>query len=146
MDKVEQPIARRQHTAPKRVWLTHETRAAVQEWADVQGVSFSSALDTLARIGLGQAPGQAVAPMVVSAVRTEMQRQTHRLAALLAATALESGVTARLAGATLRTLRPDQYEAIKRAARLDAVQALRRREGLAEVIDGGDREGELPHE
>ncbi|GAC1646604.1 MAG: hypothetical protein NVS4B2_35840 [Chloroflexota bacterium] len=102
MAMIEHPISRRQNTAPKRVWLTHGTREAVQMWADAQGVSFSSALDTLARIGLGQAPSLAVAPMVVSAVRTEVQRQTHRLAALIAAAALESGVTARLAGATLR--------------------------------------------
>lgn len=141
MVETERPIARRQHTAPKRVWMTHETRGAVQAWADENGVSFSSALETLARIGLGEAPSRAVAPMVVSAVRTEVQRQTHRLAALLAATAVEVGMAARLAGATLRQLRPDEYEAIKRAARLDAVDALRRREALGEVVDGGAGEG-----
>ncbi len=145
MAVTEHSIPRRQNTAPKRVWLTHETRESVQTWADAQGVSFSSALDTLARIGLGEAPSQAVAPMVVSAVRTEVQRQTHRLASLLAAAALEAGIAARLTGATLRTLRPTEYEAIKRAARLDAVGALRRREGLEEVIGDGDRQGELPH-
>lgn len=141
MTEIARSAPRRQHTRAKHVRLTDETLEAVQAYADAQGVSFSSALETLARIGLGQAPSLAVAPMVVSAVRTEVQRQTHRLAALIAAAALESGVTARLAGATLRTLRPNEYEEIKRAARLDAVQALRRREGLAEVINDGDREG-----
>jgi hypothetical protein len=140
----EGKTSRRTNTAPKRIWLTDETREAVQSWADRNGVSFSAALETLARLGLGQSPTEALAPVVVSTVRTEIQHQMHRLASLLAAGALEAGMATRLAGATLKQLRPADYDAIKQAARLDAVQALRRRDALREVADGGDREGQLP--
>ncbi len=69
----------------------------------------------------------------MSLVRRELQQQAHRLASLYASTAIEAGVTARLAGATLRTLREADYEQIKRAARIDAVAALRRRSALLEL-------------
>lgn len=105
----------------------------MQAWADQNGVSFSAGLETLTRLGLGQAPSEALAPVVVSVIRSELQQQMHRIASLLAATALEAGVSVRLAGATLKQLRPAEYEAIKQAARLDAVQALRRRDALANI-------------
>jgi hypothetical protein len=97
-------------TARKCVWLTDETRAAVQAWADRTETSFSAALETLARVGLGEAPERAVAPALVSTVRREIQQQMHRLASLYAATAIEAGVASRLSGAALRTLRPEEYE------------------------------------
>ena len=103
-------------------------------------------METLTRLGLGQAPTEALAPLVVSVLRTELQQQMHRLATLLAATALEAGMATRLAGATLKQLRPAEYDAIKQAARLDAVQSLRRRDALREVVDDGDRESQLPAE
>jgi hypothetical protein len=120
-------------TARKTVWLSDDGRARVQAWADAQGISFSAAIETLARLGLGQAPQEAVAPALVSVVRREVQQQFHRVAALYAATAIEAGVASRLSGAALRTLRPGEYEKIKQAARLDAVQTLRRRNALREL-------------
>jgi hypothetical protein len=51
---------------------------------------------------------------------------------LYAATAIEAGVASWLSGAAPRALRPEQYGNIKRAARLDAVQTLRRRHALRE--------------
>lgn len=139
----EMRTPRRANTAPKRIWLTDATRQAVQTWADQNGVSFSAALETLARLGLGQAPTEALAPLVVSSLRAELQQQMHRLASLLAAAALDAGMASRLAGATLKQLRPAEYDAIKQAARLDAVQALRRRDFLREAAQDGHREGEL---
>lgn len=139
----EETTSRRTNTAPKRIWLTDETRQAVQQWADQNGVSFSAALETLARLGLGQSPAEALSPVVISTVRTEIQRQLHRLASLLASTALEAGMASRLAGASLKQLRPAEYDVIKQAARLDAVQSLRRREFLSEATVDGHREGEL---
>lgn len=139
----EGTTSRRTNTAPKRIWLTDETRQAVQQWADQNGVSFSAALETLTRLGLGQSPAEALGPVLVSTVRTEIQRQMHRLASLLAAGALEAGVASRLAGASLKQLRPADYDAIKQAARLDAVQSLRRRDFFQEGAADGDREGEL---
>lgn len=67
-------------TAPKRIWLTDDTRAAVQQWADANGTSFSAALEALTRLGLGQAPTEALAPIVVSVIRSEVQQQFHRVA------------------------------------------------------------------
>jgi hypothetical protein len=73
-------------------------------------------------------------------VRREIQQQLHRLASLYAATAIEAGVASRLAGATLRQLRPGEYERIKQAARLDAVQTLRRRNALQELAEPVDHD------
>jgi hypothetical protein len=123
------------HTAtrPKHVCLTDEARAAVQAWADREGVSFSAAIETLARLGLQQDPrdawGPALAAKVVGAVRADL----GRYGALLAATALDAGITLRMASAATRTLRPKEYPDIKRLARLEAVAALRRRDALAEL-------------
>jgi hypothetical protein len=123
------------HTATraKHVCLTDDGRAAVQAWADREGVSFSAAIETLARLGLQQDPrdawGPALAAKVVGAVRADLGRYR----ALLAATALDAGITLRMASAATRTLRPREYPDIKRLARLEAVAALRRRDALAEL-------------
>ena len=123
------------HTATraKHVCLTDDARAAVQAWADREGVSVSAAIETLARLGLQQDPrdawGPALAAKVVGAVRADLGRYR----ALLAATALDAGITLRVASAATRTLRPKEYPDIKRLARLEAVAALRRRDALAEL-------------
>ncbi len=135
-------VGRRQHTARKHVRLTHEGQAAVQAWADRRGISFSAALESLARLGLGQATEDALAPALVSVVRVEVQRQIHRLASLLASNAIEAGVSARLSGAALRALRPKDYDAIKRAARIDTVHSLRRRNALKEITDSENSNGD----
>ena len=120
-------------TRAKHVCLTDDARAAVQAWADREGVSFSAAIETLARLGLQQDPrdawGPALAAKVVGAVRADLGRYR----ALLAATALDAGITLRMASAATRTLRPKEYPDIKRLARLEAVAALRRRDALAEL-------------
>jgi hypothetical protein len=135
-------VPRRQHTTRKHIRLTHEGQAAVQAWADQRGISFSAAVETLARVGLGQSIDEAIAPALVSVVRHEVQRQMHRLASLMAANAIEAGVNARLSGAILRGLRPKDYEAIKRAARLDTVHSLRRRNALKEISEPEDAHGD----
>jgi len=123
------------HTATraKHVCLTDDARAAVQAWADREGVSFSAAIETLARLGLQQDPrdawGPALAAKVVGAVRADLGRYR----ALLAAAALDAGMTLRMASAATRTLRPKEYPDIKRLARLEAVAALRRRDALTEL-------------
>jgi hypothetical protein len=120
-------------TEPKRVYLTPEARALVQQWADREGVNFSAGIETLARLGLQQDPrdawGPALAAKVVGAVRANLSRYR----ALLAATALDAGTTLRVASAATKTLRPAEYADIKRLARLQAVEALRRRDALAEL-------------
>jgi hypothetical protein len=125
-------------TERKQVCLTPEGRGLIQRWADQEGVSFSAAIETLARVGLQQDPrdawGPALAAKVVGAVRADLGRYR----ALLAATALDAGITLRVASAATKTLRPREYPEIKRLARLEAVAALRRRDALAELGLPGD--------
>src|SRR5918998_5979248 len=120
-------------TERKQVCLTPEGRDLILRWAQQEGLSFSAAIETLARLGLQQDPrdawGPALAAKVVGAVRADLGRYR----ALLAATALDAGITLRMASAATRTLRPKEYPDIKRLARLEAVAALRRRDALAEL-------------
>ena len=120
-------------TEPKRVYLTPEARAAVQAWAAAQGVTFSAGIETLARLGLQQDPRDAWGPALAAKVTGAVRADLARYRALLAATALDAGVAVRMASAAVKTLRPQEYPHIKRAARLEAVDALRRRDALAEL-------------
>jgi hypothetical protein len=56
-------------TAPKQVWLTDLGRADVEVRADRRGISFSAEIETLARIGLGLPPREAIAPALAPTVR-----------------------------------------------------------------------------
>jgi hypothetical protein len=123
------------HTATraKHVYLTDDGRAAVQAWADREEVTFSAAIETLARLGLQQDPRDAWGPTLAAKVVGAVRADLGRYRALLAATALDAGITLRVASAATRTLRPKEYADIKRLARLEAVAALRRRDALAEL-------------
>jgi hypothetical protein len=120
-------------TERKQVCLTPEGRDLILRWAQQEGISFSAAIETLARVGLQQDPrdawGPALAAKVIGAVRADLRRYR----ALLAATALDAGTTLRVASAATKTLRPREYPDIKRLARLEAVQSLRTRDALAEL-------------
>jgi len=120
-------------TERKQVCLTPEGRDLILRWAQQEGISFSAAIETLARVGLQQDPrdawGPALAAKVIGAVRADLARYR----ALLAATALDAGTTLRVAAAATKTLRPREYPDIKRLARLEAVQSLRSRDALAEL-------------
>ena len=100
-------------TGRKQIWLTEDGRQAIQAWATVQHISFSAAIETLAQLGLHEAPEDAVAPALISVVRREIAQQLHRLASLTAATALDAGIAARLAGAAVKRLRPNDYDDVK---------------------------------
>jgi hypothetical protein len=119
--------------APKHVYLSDQVRTGVQAWADREGVSFSAALGTLARLDLREDPCDAWSPVLsaklLGAVRAELGH--HR--ALLAATTLDAGIAARMASAAAKAkaLRPRDYPRMKRLARLEAVAALRRRDALS---------------
>lgn len=43
-------------TERKQVFLTPDARTTIQAWADREGVSFSAAIESLARSGLRRAP------------------------------------------------------------------------------------------
>ncbi len=150
-------MQRREGTVRKQIRLTPEALERVQKWADENGVTFSSALETLTLIGLGDAPQLAMMPVVISAIRDEVQRQAHRLAALSAAAAVESAVTMRLVSNVIlereRERDPqggrERYQAIRNRARLQAVDAVRKREGLEELIGGNrgaDQQDQVPQE
>jgi hypothetical protein len=120
-------------TERKQVCLTPEGRALIQAWAAQEGVSFSAAIETLARVGLRQDPRDAWAPALAAKVTAAVRADLGRYRALLAATALDAGITLRVASAATRVLRPKEYPQIKRLARLEAIAALRRRDALAEL-------------
>jgi hypothetical protein len=120
-------------TERKQVCLTPEGRDLIQRWAQQEGISFSAAIETLARVGLRQDPHDAWAPALAAKVVGAVRADLGRYRALLAATALDAGITLRMASAATKTLRPREYADIKRLARLEAVAALRRRDALAEL-------------
>jgi hypothetical protein len=131
---------RRTGTVDKTVWLSDETITAVQSWAAAEGCSFSAAVETLTRLGLRQAPAEAVAPLLVSAVREEIRRQGHRAASLLATCALDAATASRMCNVILRTVDREKGSAVSQAVRKAAVDAIKGSKALAELLDG-DREG-----
>lgn len=139
-------MQRRKHTIKKNIRLTQETHDAIDAWATAQGVSFSAALETLTRTALDQEPTATLAPVLVSALRRELAGTYDRLIRLLLYTIAEAGTTQRLAGATLRHLRPDKYDQIKAHAIKDSRRSLARAR-IGALIEElyGDREGELRH-
>ncbi len=137
-------MERRAGTGRKQVRLTVQGEEAIREYAESQGISFSSAIESLALMGLGK-PELAMFPLFLSGVRGEIQRQAHRISALMAAAAVESGVAARMAGALVSDrYGRERYEEARTRARLQAVESVRRREGLEELIGGRVREGSVP--
>jgi len=126
-------------TRPKHVYLTDEGGAAIQAWADGEGVTFSAAIETLARLSLGHDSRDAWAPALAAKVTGAVRADLRRYGALLAAVALDMGIAVRMASAATKLLGPSEYGEIKRLARLEAVAALRRRDIRAELeLDAPD--------
>lgn len=130
------PVRRRTNTTRKSIRLTDDGRAKIQAWADEQGVSFSAAMESLALLGMGEDAAVAFAPLMVSAVRFEVQRQMNRLATIAARGAIESGAAAILANEALAAMRPqsskDKREQLDRARGL-GYKRLRR--PLEEIVE-----------
>jgi hypothetical protein len=139
-DPTDRPASAR--GAAKHVYLSDQARAGVQAWADREGVSFSAALDTLARLALGEDPRDAWSPVLTAKLLGAVRADLGRHRALLAATALDAGIAVRMASAAAKALRPKDYPRMKRLARLEAVEALRRRDALAEL--GLPTDGDAP--
>ena len=129
-------VRRRAKTSRKSIRLTDDGRAKIQAWADEQGVSFSAAMESLALLGMGEDAAVAFAPLMVSAVRFEVQRQMNRLATIAARGAIESGAAAILANEALSAMRPqsskDKREQLDRARGL-GYKRLRR--PLEEIVE-----------
>jgi hypothetical protein len=110
------------------VWLTPATRARVEAWAALQGCTFSAAAEALLRLGLEDAPPDGLAPVLELAVTGAVKEAMARVVAMQAAAAL-SGEAAYLAALALAKERfpAERYGLLKRAARYQALQTVRRR-------------------
>jgi hypothetical protein len=151
------PPRRPRHVRTRRtqVWLSEDGHARIRVWAAGQGLSFSAGLEALARLGLRQAPADALGPAVGRAAARTVRAEVGALRALLAAAALDAAQTRRLATAILRHLpppgRPDPRWAAQtrewaQLARRDAVDALAAGDALAELGWAADGDGPAPWE
>src|SRR5918999_4880822 len=115
-------------TRQKCVWLTPTTTGRVEAWAALQGQTFSAAAESLLRLGLEDAPPDALAPVLELAVAGAVREAMARVVAMQAAAAL-SGEAAYLATLALAKERfpAERYGLLKRAARYQALQTVRRR-------------------
>jgi hypothetical protein len=115
-------------TRQKCVWLTPTTTTRVEAWAALQGQTFSAAAEALLRLGLADAPPDALAPVLELAVAGAVKEAMARVVALTAAAALsgEAGYLAALALAKER-FPAERYLLLKRAARHQARETVRRR-------------------
>lgn len=117
-------MKRRQGTVEKKIRLTPDALVAIEQWADQNNASFSAAIETLARLGLGEPAATALTPALASSIRRELLNAQERLAGLIAHAGKESGVAARLAGAALYVLQPEDAEALEEKARAEAGRRL----------------------
>ena len=117
---------RRMHqvTCPKKVSLTTEGVTLIDQWAQQHDVSFSAAIESLARAGLGLTTTEAFAPVMISTIRRAVDGGSDRLARMLAYAVVEAGMAQRLAALLVRVLAPTEADAQVEAARTQARVAL----------------------
>ena len=117
---------RRMHqaTCSKKVSLTTDGVALIDQWAQQHDVSFSAAIESLARAGLGLTTTEAFAPVMISTIRRAVDAGSDRLARLLAYAVVEAGMAQRLTTALVCQLVPEDAEAQVAAARTEARLAL----------------------
>lgn len=75
-------------TRRKNITITESSHRQIEEWAEANGAYFSVAIETLALIGLGVEDAALLPRLVENTVERVFQRQFHRLAKLLAVTAI----------------------------------------------------------
>src|SRR5215207_4391889 len=100
------PPRRPRHIRTRRtqLWLSEDAHALIRTWSSQQGLSFSAGIEALARLGLRQAPTDALGLAVGRAAARTVRAEVGALRALFAATALEGAQTRRLVTAILRHL------------------------------------------
>ena len=74
--------------APENITITESSHRQIEAWAEENGAYFSVAIETLALIGLGVEDAALLPRLVGNTVERVFQRQFHRLAKLLAVTAI----------------------------------------------------------
>ena len=117
-------MKRRRGTIEKKIRLTSEGLGAIGQWAHQNNVSFSAAIETLARLGLGEPAATALTPALANVIQRELGDVKNQLATLVLYTGKESGVAARLAGMALHILQPENADAFEQQARVDAGRRL----------------------
>jgi len=75
-------------TRRKNITITESSHRQIEAWAEENGAYFSVAIETLALIGLGVEDAALLPRLVGNTVERVFQRQFHRLAKLLAVTAI----------------------------------------------------------
>jgi hypothetical protein len=124
-------------TAPKRVRLTPQAVRLIDSWRGLQGLTFSAALEALARLGLRQASPDAYCAPLEATPRGTVRGELARVMALLAASALDAHATYLVAlHLAKRQLSPRQYTLLKQNCRLrprDTLRRLTRKRALAEL-------------
>ena len=113
-----------QATCPKKVSLTTDGVALIDQWARQHDVSFSAAIESLARAGLGLTTTEAFAPVMISTIRRAVDAGSDRLARILAYAVVEAGMAQRLTTALVRQLAPEDGDVRVDAARTEARLAL----------------------
>jgi len=126
-------MKRRQGTLPKKIRLTQEAHEQIGAWAEENEVSFSAAIESLARLGMGQDATTAMIPILVSTTRREIAKNYTRVVRLILFSIYESGTAARFAGATAKALRPEVYDQLRDAVLKDARLSLKKR--ISAVLD-----------
>lgn len=115
-------MQRRKATQKRNVRLTDEGIAAIQAWADEHSLSFSAALETAALLGIKENPTEALAPALMSLVKTTIRGEYERLIRLQLYGIIEAGFASRMASAAVRKMEPDlsKFERLRESARADA--------------------------
>jgi hypothetical protein len=132
------PPRRPRHVRTRRtqVWLSEEAHAQIKGWATRQGLSVSAGIEALARLGLRQAPADALGPAVGRVAARTVRAEVAALRALFAATALEAAQTRRLATAILRHLPPPDRTSPAWTAQTRAWVELARRDAMEGLLAG----------
>ena len=118
-------------TWKKTVWLSPECLDLIAAWRARQpGTTVSSAVETLVRLGLQQDVPTAYAAPLEAACRAAVKEEMARTTALLASASVDANAAYTLALRLVGEGRPpEQFEAIRKAARQEARDVVRYRAG-----------------
>jgi hypothetical protein len=104
-------------TNKKMISLTDEGRAQLQQYADVHGMTFSAAIETLALMGMEADLAKLLVPLLRDVVNKAIQRNFNRLAKLSLIGAAEAAMAHDLASLlmmqftrSIAIMNPDDFE------------------------------------
>ena len=100
MDPTPQPTKRRrdeQHKLKKTMYFTPAGFETIKAYAKEQGITISSATETLALLALDEDIATVLLPSIASIITTQMNKAQNRFAKLLATAAIEAGTAKEMA-------------------------------------------------